>query len=169
MSENKVTEKNRKKWLNGSNAFMFMLAAIVFFTLYTLIQSHRRCRQYRLQVLHSHRRCIKTYLHADPYRNAPYSDLHSQGFHECNSFYHEEHKPCEGNIPSAASARCSARCGKDADVLLQIQLLQLNIRHLFMVYVRDRSRHSNDRIHFPERSRSSGRRQQHYLRRQPWR
>ena len=37
MSENKVTEKNRKKWLNGSNAFMFMLAAIVFFTLYTLI------------------------------------------------------------------------------------------------------------------------------------
>ena len=37
MSENNITEKNRKKWLNGSNAFMFMLAAIVFFTLYTLI------------------------------------------------------------------------------------------------------------------------------------
>ena len=37
MSENNITEKNRKKWLNGSNAFMFMLAIIVFFSLYSLI------------------------------------------------------------------------------------------------------------------------------------
>ncbi len=37
MTGNNVGEKKRRKWLNVSNAFVFMLAMIVFFTLESLI------------------------------------------------------------------------------------------------------------------------------------
>ena len=37
MNDTNAAEKKRRKILNGSNAFMFMLAMIVFFTLYSLV------------------------------------------------------------------------------------------------------------------------------------